>query len=482
MFKQAEVIERHLTDDISKDIYENRLKYLVTRDEVGLINDLIESHYKNYKNENLEKTSKLDVLYKSLSRVNNIVIFGSGYYGKLILKLLKQTKYKNEKIFFCDSNEKRWNNVIEGVEIISPQNLLENYRESVIIIGSWSNKEDIYNQLKEMNYPENQILLPDFATNFYNTFGLSNYTWRITTLDNAYHQHENDIDEIVLFGNQSDIEYMMNVLRSSAYKNQNILLCYDSLQKQGKEFLGTKVISLDELLEYHGKSIVIIKIERIKGIFDFENNEMYKKLQNLNFPKDRIITLAGSFGNQYFDFFEPNEKEVFVDAGCFDGMTAVTFTKWAGKDYEYIYSLEPSLSAMKNCEQTFKEYGLKGEIINKGLYDSDKELYFKSTVSGSGKIEETGDIIIRTIALDDILDGKRVSFIKMDIEGAEYNALIGAEKTIKKWKPRLAICVYHKPEDILEIPALLLEMNPYYNFALRHYYISSTNETVLYAY
>ena len=70
----------------------------------------------------------------------------------------------------------------------------------------------------------------------------------------------------------------------------------------------------------------------------------------------------------------------------------------------------------------------------------------------------------------------------MDIEGAEYNALIGAEQTIKTWKPRLAICVYHKPEDILEIPALLLRMNPHYNFALRHYYISSSNETVLYAY
>jgi len=73
-----------------------------------------------------------------------------------------------------------------------------------------------------------------------------------------------------------------------------------------------------------------------------------------------------------------------------------------------------------------------------------------------------------------------VTYIKMDIEGAELNALKGAANTIKKNKPRLAICVYHKPEDILEIPVFLSELVPSYQFYLRHhsqYYI----ETVLYA-
>jgi hypothetical protein len=69
----------------------------------------------------------------------------------------------------------------------------------------------------------------------------------------------------------------------------------------------------------------------------------------------------------------------------------------------------------------------------------------------------------------------------MDIEGAELNALRGAEKTILKYRPKLAICVYHKPEDIWEIPAYILSLHGDYRLYLRHYDICSPCETVLYA-
>lgn len=68
----------------------------------------------------------------------------------------------------------------------------------------------------------------------------------------------------------------------------------------------------------------------------------------------------------------------------------------------------------------------------------------------------------------------------MDIEGAEYKALLGAEKTIKKYKPKLAICIYHKPEDVWEIPMLIHKINPNYRFYVRHYSLT-TPETILYA-
>lgn len=76
--------------------------------------------------------------------------------------------------------------------------------------------------------------------------------------------------------------------------------------------------------------------------------------------------------------------------------------------------------------------------------------------------------------------GEEVSFIKMDVEGSEYKAIMGSETTIKKYKPRLAISVYHADEDFIKIPALLLMLNPDYQFAYRHY-TTSMEETVLYA-
>ena len=95
------------------------------------------------------------------------------------------------------------------------------------------------------------------------------------------------------------------------------------------------------------------------------------------------------------------------------------------------------------------------------------------------RIDENGEDEVEVRALDEVVDGK-VTFIKMDIEGAELQALFGAEKTIKKYKPKLAICIYHRLEDILEIPAYIHSIVPEYKFYIRHYSFS-TSETVLYA-
>lgn len=75
---------------------------------------------------------------------------------------------------------------------------------------------------------------------------------------------------------------------------------------------------------------------------------------------------------------------------------------------------------------------------------------------------------------------EKVTFIKMDVEGAELEALKGARKTIMKHHPRLAISIYHKPEDIWEIPAYILSLSEDYRFYIRHYQFSK-NETILYA-
>lgn len=68
----------------------------------------------------------------------------------------------------------------------------------------------------------------------------------------------------------------------------------------------------------------------------------------------------------------------------------------------------------------------------------------------------------------------------MDIEGSELEALKGAVKTIQRDKPRLAICLYHKPEDIVEIPRLIKNLVPEYKLYIRHY-IPYHFDTVLYA-
>lgn len=104
---------------------------------------------------------------------------------------------------------------------------------------------------------------------------------------------------------------------------------------------------------------------------------------------------------------------------------------------------------------------------------------FQTTGEGSAKVASEGNDRIEVVSLDSYIKEK-VTFIKMDIEGAELEALKGCQNTIKKYRPKLAISVYHKKEDIIEIPGYIMSLVPDYHFYLRHY-SSGFAETVLYA-
>ena len=237
---------------------------------------------------------------------------------------------------------------------------------------------------------------------------------------------------------------------------------------------GGGIISPEEALKFEKSFVIVGSLKNEAAI--------YQQILGSGYLSERICMPIHEYsGWEYFDYFKPNESEIFVDAGCFNGQTAVEFTKWASKGYDYIYSFEANADLIKTCENTFKKHNLNGEVIGKGVWNKDDILHFESRTVGGSLITGTGKETIETTSLDNVLNGKRVTFIKMDIEGAEYKALLGAEKTIKKWRPRLAICVYHKPEDILEIPALLLEMHSDYQFSLRQYNSSGLG-AILYAY
>lgn len=184
---------------------------------------------------------------------------------------------------------------------------------------------------------------------------------------------------------------------------------------------------------------------------------------------------------QYYDrdLIKLKEQEAFVDGGSLDGGDSINFIEWCNGLYDKIYAFEPdknNVLKLKRTTEKLRDF----YIIEKGMWSNSKKLKFFSGKSENSHISVDGNIEIDVISIDEVLDGKPVTYIKMDIEGSEMEALIGAEQTIKKYRPRLAICVYHKPEDIIEIPKKILEINSDYKLYLRHYSYVDT-ETVLYA-
>lgn len=191
--------------------------------------------------------------------------------------------------------------------------------------------------------------------------------------------------------------------------------------------------------------------------------------------------------SEYFinEFWTPQTggNEVFIDGGGYTGDTVEEFIKWTKGDYKAIYCFEPEAGKHKIIEDQLWKWGGKVHLYKKGLYDKETVLEF---VEGdglhSGKIVEANSqntVEIETAVLDNIV-AERVTFLKFDIEGAELAALEGARRIITNDKPRLAICIYHKLDDLWKIPRLILQMVPEYKIKIRHCGVRCKG-TVLYA-
>lgn len=249
--------------------------------------------------------------------------------------------------------------------------------------------------------------------------------------------------------------------------------------KQGKKINGIPVIGLEEIAIKDKAAIIIVN--------KFSYNEIEKQLQKEKINFKRIFNFGRYFkklnSNQYFDLKEldKSQKERFVDCGALDGMTSINMYKWYRENVEKMWIFEPDKISAERCRKNLSKIDFKNyKVVEKAVYSSKTQLFFNSTSNGMASISPQGNVIVDTISLDEALREDDPSFIKMDIEGAEFEALIGAKRIIENSTPKLAISVYHKPEDIEEIPLLLLEYNPEYNFYLRHYSLTK-NETVLYA-
>ena len=125
--------------------------------------------------------------------------------------------------------------------------------------------------------------------------------------------------------------------------------------------------------------------------------------------------------------------------------------------------------------------GLKGvEIIPCAAYDRVTELRFNTGHDTGSRLVETGDIVIPCETIDNVTQGRRVTFIKMDIEGAERNALKGAEQAIRKYHPKLAICASHRRDDCIVLPEIIRSFWDGYRFYFR-LHKPNIHDAVLYA-
>ncbi len=338
-------IQSALQDEQSKILFDARLNYSITKNN-RLFYEAVDSFENKWYCPELEQF---------LSRTNGkeIILWGWGYHGretKRVLDLCHCTIH-----YLCDRDEHKIGTKIEGISVISPEEVFENHRDSSVIIGSERYKDQMRQELLLHNFPERNILYP----------------------------------------------------------------CYDHLQAQTDK-------------------------------------------------------------KQYFDVFGPVENEVFIDAGAYDGNTILDFVNWSEEKYQKIIAMEPLREMKEKIDSMCKKNNLERIVIEEAAaWDKEEELFFTEDRAGS-RVETKGNLCIQGKTIDSLSIKDKVTFIKMDVEGSELKALEGAKQTIQRDCPRLAVSLYHKPEDIIELPYYILELVPDYKFYIRHY-TSNWNETVLYA-
>jgi FkbM family methyltransferase len=171
--------------------------------------------------------------------------------------------------------------------------------------------------------------------------------------------------------------------------------------------------------------------------------------------------------------------EVYVDGGAFDGDSIRMFLEHVAGKYQRILGFEPDAGTFARLQKNL--HGLEHvDLFNCGLHERQARLGFSNDGSRGSIISADADFHIEVAGLDEILDGGKVSFIKMNIEGAEPDALRGAARSIAKWRPKLALSAYHRPSDLWALAKQVRALVPDYKLYLRQH-DGGIIETVLYA-
>lgn len=359
-----------------------------------------------------------------------IVIWGTGNCGQGLYHLLRK-KYK--VVSFCDGLIKKRSAMFD-LEVDTPSNVFLKYPNATYLVASTG------------------------------------------CVGNVIEQNAKSIDANLKVKRLSDQECFLavqyNYLQNQC-QNDPVAFTYKWLELYRKlQSQGQLAVMQKELLSYFdddlSKDIINTRIDAftsgdVAKVFDI------KLTDNQYFSKDCVAL---------------TDSEVFIDCGSYDGDSIRAFLNCTQGKYKQIIAIEPD-----PCNfQKLYAMAVRDDLVGfRGIKSvtgaSNGTISFAVNLGTSSKVSEVNEgldtIEMRMLKLDNLYNEKP-TYIKMDIEGAELDTLKGCERIIKDLKPKLAICVYHKPFDIFDIPKYLKSLVPEYKFKLRQHQLGFC-EVVLYA-
>ncbi len=170
-----------------------------------------------------------------------------------------------------------------------------------------------------------------------------------------------------------------------------------------------------------------------------------------------------------YRLLELSPGEAYVDLGAYNGDTVREFLRYC-PSYERIIAFEPDSRNFRKLTAYLKESRVeRAKAYPFGAWSEPGTLYFKGGKGGrNSMLSKEGSRAVEVDTVDRVCTG-RVSLLKLDVEGAESEAVRGASCTIREQKPKIMLSAYHKNEDLFALPLQILELNPAYRVYLRHH-------------
>lgn len=367
-----------------------------------------------------ELKDQFDKCYSALKE-REIIIYGAGGYGKMMVMALTDIGMRDNIIAVCDSDSKKWGNTIEGIPVCGIGDISADIKKIIIIASQFE---------KEIRKGLNNCAIEIFKKPLYQKLVEERY--------NMY--------------------YKNTPIHSMGFR-------LDWFKDYRENLLGCERKILPLLADEKSRNIVLNRIE-------FYKTGRLEKIMKI--PVD---------DKEYFDtsIYPLSDSEIYVDCGAYIGDTIVDFMNTV-ETFKEIYAFEPDPINFEKLDKTVGKMKDREHIHIFPYATGEKEGKLRFEMQGGlgSLVSHNGEVEVLVKTLDDVISDK-VSLIKMDIEGFELAALKGAKRIIQQYKPKLAICIYHKCEDMFTIPSYLHELVPEYKLKIRQH-SDNLYDIVLYAY
>ena len=226
--------------------------------------------------------------------------------------------------------------------------------------------------------------------------------------------------------------------------------------------------------------------EKIQQVYDSLADDYSRKVYAniINFKIsgkiEYLSAVTTSKADIYKKIIKPNLNEIYVDLGAYNGDTIRELLEFTHGRYVSIYALEPDKKNFKKLAK-FIDGMPHVYAYNAAAWCIDTELPFAAKAGRQSAITAGSENMVGALAVDSILAKKPATIIKMDVEGFEREAIWGAAKTISRYAPKMMVSLYHRNEDIFELPLLIKKLKPSYKLYIRHQLYIPAWETNLYA-